>query len=301
MKEDYILAKWLENNLTKEEHQDFNENFDVVTFEKIKKYSEELTTTEFDSQLILKNILSSKNKKTKVVSLQNWILRIAAVLLLIITVFYFTIINQTKLFESNNKILSNIILPDQSKIILNKNSQISYKDYNWKENRILKLDGEAFFKVSKGNKFKVETNLGSVTVLGTQFNVKTNNNKFEVVCFEGKVNVNYKNQNFILTKGKAVLFSDQEILQFETKNSHPNWNTNQNEIQFTNSNFKELISELESNYQIKINTPNFDSKQLFTGKLPKNNLEASLKIITSIYHLNLFKNNENSFTLKESK
>ena len=42
----------------------------------------------------------------------------------------------------------------------------------WKNERSVNLDGEGFFKVAKGSKFDVETSAGTVSVVGTQFNVK---------------------------------------------------------------------------------------------------------------------------------
>jgi len=58
-------------------------------------------------------------------------------------------------------------------VVLNSKSTISFNKTDWKNNRQLTLDGEAYFKVEKGSTFTVNTNNGSVTVLGTQFNVNS--------------------------------------------------------------------------------------------------------------------------------
>jgi ferric-dicitrate binding protein FerR (iron transport regulator) len=49
-------------------------------------------------------------------------------------------------------------LPDQSQVLLNAGSQASFKSWDWSSNRAVSLQGEAYFKVAKGQKFTVETN-----------------------------------------------------------------------------------------------------------------------------------------------
>jgi Fe2+-dicitrate sensor, membrane component len=63
---------------------------------------------------------------------------------------------------------------------LNSSSQLSYSKNKWDSKREVTLNGEAFFKVSKGSTFDVITLNGKVSVLGTQFNVKQRENYFEV-------------------------------------------------------------------------------------------------------------------------
>jgi len=55
--------------------------------------------------------------------------------------------------------------------------------------RIIHLEGEATFKVLKGNSFTVLTPFGKVEVLGTVFTVKAANGLLNVQCSEGKVRV----------------------------------------------------------------------------------------------------------------
>ena len=99
-------------------------------------------------------------------------------------------------------------LPDNSEVVLNSGSEINYKKWNWDNNRRLELKGEAYFRVSKGRRFEVQTSLGKVSVLGTQFNVKARKNRFDVVCYEGRVKVNYANTQIILTHGQSVTFEN---------------------------------------------------------------------------------------------
>jgi ferric-dicitrate binding protein FerR (iron transport regulator) len=113
-------------------------------------------------------------------------------------------------------------LPDQSQVLLNAGSQASFKSWDWSSNRAVSLQGEAYFKVAKGQKFTVETNLGSVTVLGTQFNVKARDNRFEVTCYEGKVQRSLSNEEQIILPGQRIVINESDRILATTKPSHPN-------------------------------------------------------------------------------
>src|SRR5690606_22489623 len=119
------------------------------------------------------------------------------------------------------------LLPDNSKVVLNSDSEAEYKSWNWNKKRSVELKGEAFFKVAKGKTFDVNTSLGKVTVVGTQFNVKARDNRFDVTCFEGKVKVTYKNEEVFLTPGESVTFEEGEEIEIpETKAVLPGWINN---------------------------------------------------------------------------
>jgi ferric-dicitrate binding protein FerR (iron transport regulator) len=136
-----------------------------------------------------------------------------------------------------------------------------------------------------------------VTVLGTQFNVNSKDNTFEVTCYEGKVKVNYKNQELVLTKGMLVTFENDSKTEGKTTLSMPNWASDEKEISFTNQNLKTIVTEIENTYNVTIKARNIKTDQLFTGKIPNNNLDVALQIIASTYHLQIKKSNKTSFEL----
>lgn len=83
-------------------------------------------------------------------------------------------------------------LPDGSTVTLNRYSQLSYPESFGKE-RIVRLNGEAYFEVSKNphKPFRVQTNGVTVSVLGTHFNVNayTSDSLVETTLLEGSVSV----------------------------------------------------------------------------------------------------------------
>ena len=266
MEENYKLAKWLNDDMTEMELKEFQSEHDFSLFEKIKKYSSELKTSSFDNDRILSKVLSSKKEKSKVISLnKNWLLKIAAVLFIGFGLFF-----SYNNFSSTNEIAQNgkkttFILPDNSEVVLNSGSEIDYKKSNWNENRNLNLSGEAYFKVAKGKKFQVSTSLGKVSVLGTQFNVKARKNRFDVTCFEGRVKVNYKNQEVVLTPGKTISFENNiKIIEQNVTDLQPLWTNN--EMSFEKEKLNNVIDEIQRQYNVSIDISNVNSNQLFTGK-----------------------------------
>lgn len=285
MEDNYTLAKWLNNELEGEELKAFEASEDFAVYQKIKDYSAQLKTPNFEEDKILKTVLSQKKKEQKVItSKKSWLFKIAALLVLGIGIT-FAMRNFVSFSESalNGEKIS-FVLPDNSEVVLNSGSEIQYKKWNWGTERKLKLDGEAFFKVAKGKTFEVETDLGKVTVLGTQFNVKSRNNRIDVICFEGRVKVNYNLEEVILTKGMSVAFEDgKKIAISNPTSSQPTWLSN--EISFSKEKLSTILEEISRQYNITVECKESPSNQDFSGTIPMDNLAVALEIITNTYHL----------------
>jgi ferric-dicitrate binding protein FerR (iron transport regulator) len=296
MKEDYKLAKWLTDELTAEELAEFKQNPDYPLYEKIKEASARLQTPAFDENKILKEVLSAK-EETKVVPLKaNWFFRIAAIIVICFGLF-FAYQNNNNTHIKPSDIVQNVVLPDNSEVALNRNAEIKFQKWFWDNNRNISLKGEAYFKVAKGKTFEVSTELGKVTVLGTQFNVNSKDNTFQVTCYEGKVKVNYKNEELLLTKGMLVTFEKDIKTEGVTTSIKPAWTLKKTEMSFSEQSLQNVISEIESTYGISIKANSIKTAQLFTGKLPTQNLDVALKIIASTYHLQIINVKENHFEL----
>ncbi|MDD5149761.1 MAG: FecR family protein [Flavobacterium sp.] len=293
MKKNYNLAKWLNDEMTPEELVQFKASSDFEEYEKIKNYTAHLKVTDFNENRVLENVLSHKKTAPKVIPLyKNWMFRVAAVLVLALGVT-FTIQNfSTETQYASNGQRTTFSLPDNSEVVLNSGTEIEYKKWGWNNHRNLKLKGEAYFKVAKGKKFEVETNLGKIAVLGTQFNVKARKNRFDITCFEGRVKVNYKDKEIILTHGQSVSFENGNQINSGTSVQKPEWLENQ--IAFNKENLQNILDEIQRQYNITIDvkteSPN---EELFTGKIPTDNLDIAIEIIATTYHLEPKKINSN--------
>ncbi|WP_395074472.1 FecR family protein [Flavobacterium sp.] len=298
MDEDYKLAKWLDNSMNEAELSQFKASDHYVVFEKIKKYSSQLETNSFDQDKMLAEVLVAPKEKTKIIPLyKTWVFRMAAciVLLLSLTFVLKTNVTATEIAQNGQK--KSFELPDNSEVVLNSGSEIVYKKWNWDNNRKLNLNGEAYFKVTKGKTFEVATPLGKVTILGTQFNVKSRESRFDVTCYEGRVRVNYNNTEIIITKGMRVAFeNNKKIIIPNTEFTQPKWINN--EITFDKENLNTIIKEINRQYNIEIILKNTAENLLFTGTIPSNNLESALEIIDVTYHLQHKKVSDNKFILE---
>src|SRR6218665_1538867 len=271
MKKNRLLAKWLNDDLSPDELAAFEASPDFEKYQKIKNYTARLEAGDLDENAMLSNILSQKKTAPKVVHLyKKWMFKAAAIFVLAlgITFAMSLFVSQRETADFGKK--TAFSLPDNSEVVLNSGSEIHYKKWNWDNNRNLELKGEAYFKVAKGRKFEVQTNLGKVTVLGTQFNVKARKNRFDVMCYEGRVKVTYANTQILLTQGQSVRFENGKQVQRTVNTLQPEWMNNQ--ICFYKENIRTILDEVERQYNIKIDLNTKDTISLFTGKLPAKDL-----------------------------
>lgn len=146
-------------------------------------------------------------------------------------------------------------LPDQSSFTLNADSKVTFQKRGWPHRRTLQLDGEAFFKVTKGDPFTVITPAGTVEVLGTEFNVKVRQNTFAVACMSGKVRVKSGNQIRVLTAGEATQWN-------ETRELSPDFAIDpqlaggwrQGKFDFKNVPLEEIFEEIQRQFGVTIRT-----------------------------------------------
>lgn len=297
MENNVDLAKWLAGEMTGSELEAFEKSPEFATYQKIKNYSGSMEAPAFDTDESYQNVI--KQVKKEPLRKQNyWFIKLVAATLVISlgTVFYSKNKTTTQYAEAGQK--TTFSLPDQSEIVLNSDSKIQYKKWKWKTNRSLKLEGEAFFKVAKGETFDVNTSLGKVTVVGTQFNVKSRNRNFEVECYEGKVKVAFGNKNFLLEKGSSITVRNGNITATVPLNTEkPSWLLN--EIKFSQNNLKEVMDEIQRQYGIEIEYPQIHSGQYFTGTVPADNIDTAMKIIGKVYHLNYIKASDKKIILKK--
>ncbi len=158
-------------------------------------------------------------------------------------------------------------LPDGSTVELNASTHLSYHPYWWFISREVKLEGEAFFHVEKGKKFKVHSSLATTEVLGTTFNVFARGEDYVVSCHTGSVRLSESKT------GSAVILSPNERGQMETSGgfsvtklegalSSPGWTDNL--IMFSSAPLRLVFEEIERQFGIVIETPE-GMQQVYSG------------------------------------
>lgn len=173
-----------------------------------------------------------------------------------------------------------IYLPDSSLVRLNAGTQIAYSAKQWEKERIINLDGEAFFEVKKGQTFSVQTERGTVEVLGTSFNVNTHDGRFDIACYTGRVRVEHKRaatQPAILRAGDRVrLDRVRQEMQADTFDiARKNWF--EGNIEFEAAALGDVFAELERQFDVEIEVETSQIlEETYTGFLVQENLDSTL-------------------------
>jgi transmembrane sensor len=143
----------------------------------------------------------------------SWMQMAGAIVVVVgIALISYVVINNAivkELVVQADQTIVNDTLPDGSIVTLNKGSQISYPSRFKSKTREVVLKGEAFFKVepNKNKPFIVRANNIQITVVGTSFNVKTENGITEVVVETGIVQVTTTDKTVELTAGERATVS----------------------------------------------------------------------------------------------
>lgn len=281
MQENY-LAKWLNDELTEAELAEFKKSEAFETYQKIKDSASNLEAPEFDMDKAwssIKPLKTAEDTKVFILSPFKKFLRVAAVIAVLLTGSFFYLSTLSESFTTDYAENKTISLPDTSEVILNAESELTFSKNKWESNRNVNLKGEAFFKVAKGQKFTVATDQGLVTVLGTQFNVETRKEYFEVTCFEGLVSVTMDGKETQLPAGNSLLMLNGKSTMLKAAiNGKPTWLSNESSFKSIPLNY--VIDELQRQYNIKITTKNINTSQLFSGSFSNENLELALKSIS---------------------
>ncbi len=287
---DTYLAQWLAGELSDDTLQTLVSESDFKAYIKLRKGIDVYTSlnAETDSSFteIQKKIGQRKQSKVRPLNTKRWWMGIAASVVILFGVFSLlrdTIVSVETGFGEKQT----IVLLDGSEVILNSKSTITYNEDTWKDNRTLSLSGEAYFKVAKGSTFTVETNNGEVKVLGTQFNVNSTQDLFEVVCYEGKVGVSSHNEAIVLLPTHTVRRINGDAIEtWQVAETKPYWT--RGESAFKSVPLKYVITALESEYDVTFNVDNVDTNMIFTGSFPHDNINTALQTVFKTLDITYF-------------
>jgi ferric-dicitrate binding protein FerR (iron transport regulator) len=192
--------------------------------------------------------------------------------------------------EQGNR--AQVTLPDQSKVWMNSNSKLIYR--NGENNtREVKLIGEAFFKVfkDKSRPFIVSASNIKVEVLGTAFNVKARQGSdiTETSLIEGSVKLTGAelSQDYVLKPNEKAIYSNSlKRIKIEPADNEAETAWKDNKLQFKSERFADVVQRLEEWYGIKIisKCPAIEN-DLMSGSFKNESLETVLKTIAIQYKI----------------
>lgn len=177
----------------------------------------------------------------------------------------------------------NIVLADGTKVYLNAVSSIKYPTQFNGNQRVVEVEGEAYFEVAKNkNKpFIVKTSNQTIEVLGTHFNVHAYANEpvVKTTLLEGSVAITYKNQKALLKPGQQSNVSDNKIAIREVDTEAAiAWKNGR--FKFDNADLKSVMKQLERWYGINVEYRGDVSEARFNGGTFRNkNLSEVLKVL----------------------
>lgn len=191
-----------------------------------------------------------------------------------------------------------LVLPDSSEIWLNAGTTFKYPRTFTQKERLVYLDGEAYFTVKKdaARPFIVKASQISVKVLGTRFNVKAypSEERITTTLTSGKVEVNIPSQS-------PKILRPNEQLSYNRKTSHisiaaipatdtESWVTGK--LIFTNASLPEIEQTLERRYNVVIDNriPLSGTTRYTVRFLQNEDLEQVLNVLEDIIGFDYKKN-----------
>lgn len=293
-----LLERYFEGKATKQEIEQLLNRMNQPDFEQEwmrDRWNEtSFTMNPTVQKQIFENIKDVVAPK-RVFNFRKWIAVAAAIAIMFTTslsVYLYYQDSQGKLlsdmkFQVEKGQKASLTLPDGSKVWINSGSTLTYGSRFNKQERIINLDGEAYFEVTPNKKapFIVQSHGFSVKALGTAFDVKAyaEEKQISTVLVHGKVEVGDKNKKLYLTPNQKIVYDrttqKMEKKTVEDSNIYADWRKNQ--LTFDSETFENIALALERNYNVKLI---FESQSLkkyhYSGSLDNFSLESILHLFT---------------------
>ncbi|MFW5851658.1 MAG: FecR family protein [Bacteroidota bacterium] len=200
---------------------------------------------------------SNNTQKTLITPLWRYIAAAAAVIVFVVVSVFVNQNNITQQTIANTSATEKeIVLPDGSTVFLHSHASITYPSEFSEDNRTISINGHAFCEITRNEKapFIISTPLISVKVLGTTFNIQTNNNKANVIVESGSVQVTelISNQSVILEKNERVDYEKNKNLRtsINTDSNYLSWKTGI--LTFDKTPLHEVFADIERHYNCSI-------------------------------------------------
>lgn len=231
------------------------------------------------------------HSSAKVVRLNsfNRILQIAAVFLIATVAGWLWFSQEAEpqlmAYQTNDEETLEILLPDESQVVLNENSHLTFIEKDGK--RMLTLEGEAWFDVKHLDDvpFEIESGDARTRVLGTAFNVRAypQEDKIEVSVERGKVALsekeNIKNIQMLPAGTEGVFYKKEKtVVKEKRENDNANaWRTKKLIFEYTP--MPKVFETLEKYYEVEIEgNPNIAHCPL-KGEFDDDPIEMILEVI----------------------
>jgi transmembrane sensor len=231
-----------------------------------------------ESESLEELLLSIKTSPKKVKSMHmTWLWAAAVIPLFALIYAGFSYFGQMKIHTdyAENK---SIMLPDHSEVVLNADSKITWSSRNFNKKRSVRLSGEAFLKVQKGNDFTIHTPSGIINILGTELNILSRDSLLKVTCVSGKVKVTSHHQTVIIEPGENAEWTEGVLMKKSVRNAEKVSSWKDGEFYFEDSRLVYIFVEIERQFKVSIETKDLE-RRFYTGSFSNKNLIEALNIV----------------------
>lgn len=279
--DDILLAQWLSGQISPSDLERLEQTYDLESLKSTLDQQDQYTPEVLDADTLWSQIDTNKKSAMTSPNRKSLILVMIGLLLATLTILLLTKSNTSNI-KTEYQSETTKIFADGSEVIISPNTKIDFNEADWKDERIINLEGQAFFKVRKGVPFTVSTISGQIEVLGTQFDVWSINDRYmRVSCLEGKVKVSdKKGQSQIITASQYVYITNGNIGEIENSEGESlDWISNFRNYKTTPIFI--VLADMERFYETKLIAESDISKDVFTGILPVNDLNKCIRFIES--------------------
>ena len=246
----------------------------------------------FDKETAWQKITQNTDT-TAVRTINSWRKYIAVAASLVIVVTASIWYSSTQLVDDSAVGQEFVALDDPQKFLLQDGSEV-HLDANSSivvtGRRSVALRGKAYFKVTKSevnNQFSIQTDLGKITVLGTQFVVHSTKGIFEVAVEEGKVRFDDDTRSITLKAHEKMNITDGTLTKQIIQNSNEfSWVSGH--LYFDNTPLKMVFSDLQRHFGIEISVlPNVQlgNECLLTTSFQNESLDSIMGELALLFGL----------------
>jgi ferric-dicitrate binding protein FerR (iron transport regulator) len=295
----YLLQKYLNNDCTKEEFDEFFHYIQQNDAESVVKES-----IGSGLELVPHKKIFSKTVLSIAASILIIVIAGATLLMMSNRQHPRTTLAEREKHSENTVMRSTLrseykylLLPDSTQVWLNAASTLEFPKTFDKHKRQVFLKGEAYFDVKHAEDipFVIYTGNVSTEVLGTAFNIKAypDLEKITVSVNRGKVKVNYENKQVaMLTKGQQVSIDRKvkKILEKTVKEDESSpWQ--QGKLMYDDYSMADIVSDLQRIYDVNISitSPQVKQMRVSTSFKREYGVESALEILCTLTdtHLNI--------------
>lgn len=301
-KEQWAVEQWIKEN----PHQ--FERWKAIWDASEKVGSKDLPNIEAAWSDVHSKIKSDAPVKTRKLYLRGSYLKIAASVLLLITLGFF--------FQKSNRVIYQATLTEQpftlsdgSTVLLAQGSKMTRTRFNWgKKHRTISIEGEGFFDIQRDTTrpFIVETHQSRIEVLGTSFRVIAPKDLSHAVHVKsGTVSFarhDHPDKAIILTKDQsAQIIVDREGPVRLDKISADNSVATPDKLQFRDTPLEKVLNALEARFNIKFTWLSTAGQNcLLTAEFQKESIDEILTVISSVHTISFKKISNDSYQVSGS-